>query len=574
MSASSVYDSFRLAESESGPDRPDFCMAEKNVIDINDTNGQNYAGGQITFDLNQLVSSESFLDWASSYITIPVQFSITGDGTQNPAGDVANLFSMCFKGSNYSLINSVNLTCSNVQLVGNTQMSNIPIAYKLLTSFDSTDVDVRGASIGFQKDASRTFTYQNATGEANNYVGTGGFGTGTPAAIVAGSVTLANASGSQNVGMFRRCVKQSVSAADPNVTNFVTAAGGLTSSRVNMSYTTPASDPLATANAVVMQLWVQIKMEFLHDIFKKMPLCRGVLWQLVISTHLPTTYTSTVTIPNTPNWTAQPTPASTAAVQSLNQFCPFMVSTVGNGAGLNGTLGTNNATGTFTYNAKIGWGTNTTTTMHCVTYKMSPAAATRYMSNPRKTVMFEDFIRSSPSSFVTGIAAGGQANVNISPGQTKVRGLLIAPYLSGNTTGNGNTGYMSALQSPLTSCGATVSPYAFIDQFNVMLGGRPIFPKNIAYRYDNFLREQFGINAPNGNGIWSNTSGLFDVDDFNAGYGYIYVNLERHLAATDDISVAVDLMFTNSSARTMSYNVFLFFEKEMEIDISNGKVRV
>ena len=559
---SSVYDSFRLAESEEGPDTPDFSMAEKNVIDINDNNGASYAGGQITFDLNQLVSSESFLDWSSSYITIPVQFKIQGLAPCLLVADQSNLFAMCFKGSNYSLINSINLTCSNQQLVGNTQLSNIPIEYKLLTSFNSTDVDIRGATIGFQKNNSRTFGFSNAAGEVNNFVGAGTFASGTTAP------TLALPVGNKNDGMKTKLTKQAVSSTDPVITAFCPVAT-LQSNRTNLCYVDPADavNTAAGTNCITYQCFVQLKMEHLHDIFKKMPLCRGALWQLVISTHLPATYVGTIAS-SAANTVNQATPVSTT---TLNQFTPFMISTVGPTVGQNGLLSTVTTTSNWTYSAQIGFTNNTVCTMHATTYKLSPLVADRYMKDPRKRIVFEDYIRAMPAS-MQGIASFGPVQANISPGQSKVRGLLIVPYLAQVSGGNGTSGIMSALQSPLTSCGATVTPYAYFDNFNVMVGGRPIFPKNIAYRYDNFMREQFGINAPNGNGVWATNSGLIDADDFNAGYGYVYVNLERHLRSSDELPVSVDVSFTNVSAKTMSYVTYLFFEKEFALDCTNGKI--
>jgi len=209
--------------------------------------------------------------------------------------------------------------------------------------------------------------------------------------------------------------------------------------------------------------------------------------------------------------------------------------------------------------------------LHAVTYKLNPSLSTKYMSNPRKRIVFEDFIRNIPIA-MTNVGAGATVQANITPGLAKVRGLLICPFLP--VANNGTQTVVSSLQSALTSAGATVTPYTFLNNFNVLIGGRPIWPKNQLYKYDEFYRENFGINAPNGNGVDALRAGLIDEDDYNAGYGFIYVNLERHLASSDDLPVSVDVIFTNDSVNIMSYNTYIFYEKEFSLDCVTGKILV
>lgn len=76
MSASSDYDTSRWAESNKPAAEPPFIASSRNVIDINDSNNAQYQGGQITFDLNALTSNEDYLDWGSSYVTVPVSFAV------------------------------------------------------------------------------------------------------------------------------------------------------------------------------------------------------------------------------------------------------------------------------------------------------------------------------------------------------------------------------------------------------------------------------------------------------------------------------------------------------------------
>jgi hypothetical protein len=570
MSASSLYDDLRVFESENGPTGlPEFSASSKNVVDINDNNQGNYSGGQIVLDLNSLVSSEDFLDMGASYLTVPITMTATSSvATGGIIDNLANMFAMTFKGSNLAIINSINVTCSNKQLVGNTQMSQIVNHWKLVTQQNRNDVDAIGATLGFQKDTSRTIAWNSTIGETNNNLST------------ANPNGLYSAAGLQNTGMFNRCVKQAVATSDPNFNSYAYGSVVTTDRKSSVSWTTTTVSPVFPA--VTFQLYLEIPMKDLHDLFKQMPLCRGALWQMVISTHLPCSFTATLA--STAAGTQVQWGCGNGPSTSLYQFIPFMVAQP---CTLNGTTAAiaqgapvlpATTAQTFTFAASIGNTQATLTTFHAVQYKLNPTLASKYMANPRKRIVFMDYIRCAPAA-LTNVLAGATNSLvaNLCPGISKVRGLLIVPYISATGSGlagNGTVTGMSALQSPFSSCGATTAPWHFIDQFNVLIGGRAIWQKPLTYRYDAFLREQFGVNAPNGNGVEGLRVGLIDEDDYNSGYGYIYVNLERHLASSDDLPVSVDVQFQTNYVQSLSYNCFIFFEKEFSLDCSNGKILV
>ena len=646
MSASSYYDDFRLRQSEAGPEVPDFDVQCRTVIDINDNNQGNYSGGQITFDLNQLVSSDDYLDWGSTYLTIPVQMSaqaLTGGTGGNSysaiVSSLTNAFAMCLKGSNLALINSINVTCNNQQLIGNTQLSNIPLNWKVVSAFNQNDVDVMGSFFNFQKDSSRGFYLDAISGECNNnpspfsipifrlpgLANVGNYVTSNQVNIQGSwpdkGVTLGQFAGvNNNAGMYQRCRKQAYAYEDLNISQFMQMSE-LVSSRQGIVYTDPANainPQTANQTTITFQTYAQIPMKYLHDLFHQMPLVRAALWQMVITTHLPSTFSAnlqTQFLTNDSSLNSLPAVQGSSlqwvptGANNQNGFTPFMISmgcianaataptdvdTAPNGGigvaaysvgGLTVTTGAAAAAlpvnCPFLFTAQIGFGTvggnslGNVCTMHCVTYKLSPAMSERYMREPRKRVVFQDFLRATPAA-LTNIPPNQFIQANISPGTSKVRGLLMCPYLPvvsvAAPLANGSNAVVSALTSALTPCGATVTPYFFLDNFNVMVSGRPIWPKNILYRYDYFIREIFGINTGNGNGVEGMRAGLIDEDDFNAGYGFIYVNLERHLASADDLPVSVDVTFQNKSLNTMSFNSFLFYEKDFNLDCVSGKI--
>jgi hypothetical protein len=66
--------------------------------------------------------------------------------------------------------------------------------------------------------------------------------------------------------------------------------------------------------------------------------------------------------------------------------------------------------------------------------------------------------------------------------------------------------------------------------------------------------------------------GLINEQDFNTGYGYVYVNLERHPKANDNVPASIDIEITNGGKVTTAYMCWIIFEREFEIDSFSGKL--
>jgi hypothetical protein len=579
MSASSLYDTLRVNESKVS-DEPEFTARDRQFVDIIDSQNSYYGGGQITFDLNSLTSSSSFLDWKSSYITLPIKMTLETPGTETsmitPVN--SNNFALSLKNSNFSLISGINVSCANQTVVTTQSMSNIPITYKLLTSFNSVDEAVLGPSIGFAKDNSDSMTWSNTVGELNNNVQVG---------------TTASLDSLEpiNTGRVKRSKNATISTLNTllQTTNATIAAGSNPQNLTNLTNTlrgictvntctgsNTADGGTVGPQVITYTMLCTIPMRYLHDMFDKMPLMRGALWQMTITTHLPSTWTGRLTADG--NW-------SNMNPVTPFQFCPFMVTsgqTIHNSGTSCGLMldedwappdaGATN----ILIKCVIGNQAQAQCILHCAMYDLSHEVAQSYIAEPRKTCVYEDFIRCAPSG-MQNVAATGIVTCNITPGLGKLRGMLIAPYLPATSTGifgNGSIVGISSLNSPFTSAGATCAPMAILDNFNVMVASKPIYNKNIRYRFDAFLREQFGINAAAGNGVDGLRTGLISEYDFNTAYGYVYVNLERHLQSSDSLPVSVDVTFQNASNSHMSYNVFLFYEKEFSVDILTGKMLV
>lgn len=570
--ASPVYDSLRLHQSSSQKsDTPDFVATDKQTVDIYDAQGGSYSSGQVSFDLNPITSSSSFLDWQSSYLTIPIEVTLELDTSTTAVwtAEMENQFAVSFKGSDMALINGLTVTCANQQVVTLQQLSQIPIHYKLLTQFNSNDQDVKGPVIGFHKDTAKSMRWHAELGEVNN-------------AIVPIAKTLTEPKPAFNEGRFERMTRNGpINLADTTVVNraasnlgFLTEGSLKTNNRnwVKIGDVAESDGAITATKKIVLTYMATMWMADIHDLFKKCDLIRGALWQITFHTNIPANFSCTFTGVN-----ASACALTNCVANTINGFMPFMISPISTGTGtktgLHADIG-----GAMKMTTKIGnsnTGTSGSCVLHCTMYNLAASVVTKYVANPLKTIVYEDFIISRPQSLLN-IVPGGNVRANITAGLARLRWMLIVPYLESAANGSvvGVAGAMSVLNSPFTSTGACTTSRAIVDNFNVTVAGKSLYDRNFKYTYDHYIREQFGFNTMNGNAVDGLRTGLISEDDWVNSYCYIAVNMERHPESSDKLPASVDVEWVNSSTRTMSYIAYLFYEKEFDIDILTGKMQV
>lgn len=547
-------------------DRLGFAVEEKQYLDVTDVNNLNYSGGTIQFDGNTIKSNADFTDWQSSYLTIPVTFDLDCDSIVVPtaaaAEDFTNDLAFSLKNGNIQIINGMTIICENQTLVNFQQMSNIPQHFKLLTSWNENDQQVYGPSVGFWKDTSDSFFLNSSLGECNNDI-------------------TNNGEDAREQGEFfnrgrRERIMKTIYPGRTNANPFYDLAG-LKTKRANHITTS------ASGKKLRVELMITIPFVHLHDIFRNIPLQKMALWQFTFHTHLPCVHTLSWSAATDGTVPTVKTDGTGMTLQSPNDFCPFMLSVpytaTGGGTGTdakNGLfLGASSASpGFFTAKMTIGNEYQQSCEMSICQVRLSAATRATYLGQPVKPIVYEDFLHVQNSGLTKIPAVTGQVNVNITNGQQRPRGILIFPYA---TYGAGPTSAgeknMSPLASPYSTCGATTSPHAPLLNFNVSVGNRNLFRKNLDYGYHHFLREMYGTNAVNGNLIPGCRTGMINFHDWNNGYGFVYVNLERHRQEDDDLSTGIDLTFKNGSNRIMSYRVFLFYEREVYLNVENGQLK-
>ena len=546
-----------------------FQFESRQYVWISDQNSGSYPNGQLTFDLSSIANSGKYVDFSQSYLTIPLVMHINQTSV-NSSGE--NSWALSLKNGFHQLINSISVEITNCQVVSLTSFSNLDINYKLISKSSFEDVQNLQTTMGFTKDTAESISYRgqaSATGlgELNNVIADSLF---TPTNVYGGALNV-------NKGRQQRMVNTSFNPNDTKASNFVNASScnSVAKNYVNLATAAAATDTLYYITAT-------IPLRFLHDIFVKLPLSKGIYMRLIVNTNtqcistIGTTYNSTGPVYN----------FSSVSTSSQNGVFPCMISPLtaaGGGSGFN-TSAANDT-------VKVGLGickspisatqvhpTMSQCRIYCCMYSMSPPYEESYLlSTPTKKVLYNDIL----SFQVLNIAPQGTVSQILTNGISRLRYLLIHPVLSATVNGtatllNASTytagiAVGSPMNSPFSSCPGTTCPYSFVTNFNVLISGTNLYQSSLNYGFEHWLQENRSSNAVNGGLSHGLSSGIISQQEYEAGYGFIYCDLSRKISqSSDDISRSVQLVFTNASNLMTDYYCILGYEREIVISTSTG----
>ena len=554
------------------PQQDDFIMASRQFTWIGDSNGTSYPSGQIVFDLAGLSNSGKFIDWQQTNLVIPLVLNInaTAGGAGGFGANPENVFAASFKNGWHHLINSMSVEITNNQVVNLTSFSNLDVNFRLLTKACYDDVLNFGPTFQFSKDNAESINFQgtpvgaalpvmpNGCGEYNNVI--------TPVAFnpING---WGNTAQRQNKGRLERMNVTSYDPTQGSQPTFTTQA---------MCNNVGKATCINTAANITYYVLATIPLRMMHDIFRKIPLTMGMYMRLVINTN--TAVQVQIGVQAAANGVAA-TYLNNMQVSSQNGVVPFMLSPIGVGNGFNP-----NAVTSITASLGIAKGYGTTANqltnpilnqcrIYACMYDMSPSFANTYLNkNPVKRILYNDIL-----SFQSiNVLPGSVTNQILTNGVSRPRYLIGIPMLASSYVPSaalnigGGCGY-SPMNSPFSSAPGTTCPQARLTNFNVLLSGSNIYQEAYTYTFTSFLQELRQCNCLNGGLDLGISNGLISSSDYENGYGYVFVNLERKDSqASDDISRSVQVMFTNGSNVALDVFWVIGYSREISISTSTG----
>jgi len=522
-----------------------------------DSNQGSYQSSQISWNIPAVSSEGGLLDMKTCSVELPIVMSLSSDQTLGTALESA--FSMGLKSSFLSLVNSIDLSIDNQPLLTRSDLSNIPLTFKILSSFSQDDVKTLANTINFGLDDPKGLGYlitNHTCGEVNNVIQPVSF-----------DPDNGYEQGLVNSGLRTRMKKTSYDVTATEEAKFADLAGVIAKRKSH--YTRAAT--LLTYNVLV-----NIPLSFLSiDLFSNIPLSKGLYIKMNLGIH---TGSVALTTTITNGYVTAVTPSTQYGV------LPFQIAP--NKAGL---FTVDTGANAITARINIAKTVESATTPFGATcyfiasfVKLKPAIEQSYLSqNSAKLVRYcEAQMYKNPNN----ILAGGSIQHMVSTGLSKIRGLLISTHLASSINGSstatatsfsaGNSaGAFSVMNSPFSSAPATCMKNASITQFNVRLGGVPVYPQNQDYTYEMFAENKM-VNSLNGGLMTGLTSGLIDIEDFESGYGYIYVDLSRYSAneQMDNTPRNIEIIGRNNSINMVEQYIFVLTEREFTLNCATGKI--
>jgi hypothetical protein len=123
--------------------------------------------------------------------------------------------------------------------------------------------------------------------------------------------------------------------------------------------------------------------------------------------------------------------------------------------------------------------------------------------------------------------------------------------------------------SPFSTSPATPDPVA-LTNFNIQVSGKNLFITNLLYDFEVFAEQLVSSNQLNGSLTTSLASGQIGFSEFERLYRYYYGNISRSIPSEDGVAKAIQIVGQNASTQTISFQVFLEFERTMTIDLRTG----
>lgn len=546
----------------------------KEMLYVQDQQGGAY-NGQVRLDTSILANSGRWCDYKEGYLEVPFKITFKSSVDSTGAG-VINGFILGLKNGNHHLVNSLKVDYNNTTLVQATDLRNVFVGYKLMSSFSEDDLKKHGATIGFHPDSAGSYNFavaasRNGEGHCNNVVNPVA---ATP--VWAGGVAAADAiSGSSldsyNKGFLERLKTTSFGAMTADV-----SYGGVPVLGTDLATVQPKCQDMrknfVTDNAEQKddRVWqwnitATIRLKDICDLFAEMPIVKGAFMKLTIG-YNSTTYSITSAA------AASPTLIHATITQRTGRCSPIMMASAGAtnpcASLLDGTNTISCGIGTGVPN-QIGNYSNDSVRLYVPAYELSPQREKELLTRlPERDVYYNDIFLTE----ITSISAGSTFNEIITNGQENLQYIVVVPVLN-SVAGNAATLLLDPLQSIFDSCPGTTCPLASITNFNVQVSGKNVFQENVDYDYSAFCDELQSINALNGGVTTGLTSGLISKYDFDNAYRYYVADLSRYSVEDEGIPKSVTVKGKNNTAKIMNYYCFLVHRKQITINMSNGGLK-
>lgn len=558
-----VYD--MSSQSEAEPN----IFVKKDWISILDNQNANYSGNQCVIDTSQLSNSNKWISYRESYLTIPLQLTLTGAALAPQTAATSADYVLSLKNWYGSVIHSISVDLAGTTIIQQTPFQSLWNNFKLLTTLSYQDLLTIGPSIGFYPDNSSSWSY-NVTA-TQGQIGVSNNSNFFVAPVVSGAH---NSLESFNNGFYQRQRAWNFNVI--GLTNAVPSGGTVTTNYTAlMTLDNLRAVYRSTVTRCAAGIWqasvtATVMLRHLHEFFNKAPLSKGVFMKITLN--LNNSVVNFTTLAASPAGNIPITQNQSASTFPLGGLCPLMIAA---GQTSNASVAALPA-GTYVASLAVGnrpidsaqaavaiTGPLANISLSAPSYTFNPIYEQAYLSNPVKKIDYSDIYQYQ----VLGVKGGTNFNNLITNGIASLKSVLIIPYHSPVAGVNAS---ISPLQSAFDTAGSTTSPLAYLSNFNVVISGQNALYNSQRYTYEQFLNQLNGQNGVNGSQVDGMSSGLISQLDFENMYSFYYVNVERCLPIEKGVSKSVNIIGQNMSALDLDLYVFVEYSVSVSINVYTG----
>ncbi len=491
---------------------------------------------QLQFDLNTLSSQSQWVDLSEAYVQFPVRVKIKNTGSTS-GSLTQSINATVLKNGFHHFVDSVQVVLDGSTVQASQIYENISTTFKIMSEWSQDELRKYGPSLGIALD---DYTALDTTAIAT----------------IAPSVYGVNLTTTANSGI----------AARQSIQNIGVASGGckaiLAEQAKNVGKPQVAvvsGAPVAAGSHSYTQfVLATIRLKDISPVLAAMPMSRNLKGFLYIN------YNSSST-----TFSADTSAALTALTTSANagRCCPVMIRS---DLISTSTFGTTASTWEVAVELS-GVATEQTTAQPAISY--GRLVAPYFVANPQVDAALSmkktfRYLERNVSTF--DIAAGANTTVTLSPGIANPKRVLLYPYFTGAGT-TGGTMLTNPLLSPFDATPATTSPFAAIKDLQVLVANQPMFQNPVSMDWDLFGQEvaQQGLDG----GLDSQSaSGLLSQQMWDRLYRFYTCDVGRRLESEDGSSKSVIVQCTNATLAPMRVIAMIYYEKEITVDTSMGRV--
>jgi hypothetical protein len=546
-----------------------------------DTNtSSNYSSNQVIFNTESLSNSDRVVNYQEGLIILPIVIRVNRSDNPNwstGAGFNTSDFMLGFKNSHVQLVQSVQVTYNNVDIVQNVPLTNLYLSFIQHTEFGLDDEILNGPLTGYAKDSSSSWYYATPVSAGSLLTGDSrGVGIGNN--CNSGDFSLSR-NETFNEGFLRRQKFFNKYTDGRGV-----VLGDMINNRSNVDVAKSYIENTDTGKYIYYDCVLRLR-DLVPNFFNNLPMGLGMKLKITLTLNnnidfefrknhegkfvIDTTKFSNVSSATNPlmiassyNVIDQTEGATLIQTASLNINVP-------NGSATLPCEADAVEANRRPYKVTMRLGKNNDKAhvrpqciLYVPSYKLNPKYEIDDYFTKTQRIRKVYYTELEYQNFT--VSQDNNVNIELSSSCLRPKRLIIVPIIAKTATFP-----LNPLSSPFATEGATTSPCNIIN-FNCSVSNVNLYPNDMNYDYDCFLQQLNGQTGFNSNQISGLVSSRINLTDFQNNYHYIVCDLSRRTTAQDLIPVSIRCKFTLKSPLTMDFHAFIEREKIIEIDTMTG----